>query len=450
MFKKGWPWAFSGQPYSVLRVRLYTPMLYPKITRLFVVGLATALSAPFISAQEVVEEEQDVKAPEGFVLPPRLRQIAYRDGNPWTFRVNSRLNQGGATVSFGGLGEVASIRNVPGADMLDEVLRGYDDGVVNADGARDNEKDADGNVFSTPGGRYVGLVDGVSQGDFLSYTPGQTRSWAVLSGDQITANGVELNTYSSASNGAQLGGSEDSSALGFEMAVSRRIFKISEKTEISLSGSFGLNDIKSSAAGRVTADLIKMTDIYTLFGTLPSDAPYQAPTAEDLFNSDGGVLLANGLETTVPLQDITANRIYTTTAGGAQVDGNWGVKGAYYSFRVGPQIRSHISERFAVYASFGVMGAFVGTDFEVNESLDITGINAIAPISASLNVNHSELIIGFYGELAAEFWFTPRTAVFFGVAYESLDNFVQTVGGRTASIELGQNMVLQFGITTRF
>ena len=425
-------------------------MLYPKITRLLVVGLATALSAPFISAQEVVEEEQDVEAPPGFVLPPRLRQIAYRDGNPWTFRVNSRLNQDGATVAFSGLGEVASIRNVPGADMLDEVLRGYDDGVVNTDAARANEKDANGNVFSTPGGRYTGLTDGVSQGDFLSYTPGQTRSWAVVSGDQITANGVEMSTYGAASNGAQLGGSEDSSALGFEMAVSRRIFKISEKTEINLSASFGLNDIKSSASGLVTADLIKMTDLYDLYGTLPSDSAYQAPTAEDLFNSDGAVILANGLETTVSLQQITANRTYTTTAGGAQVDGNWGIKGAYYAFRVGPQIRSHISERFAVYASFGAVGAFVGTDFEVNESLDVTGFNTIEPITASANVNHSELVVGFYGELAAEFWFTPRTAVFFGVAYESLDTYVQTVGGRTVSIEMGENMVLQFGITTRF
>lgn len=425
-------------------------MSYPKFTRLLVVGLAVAISAPLTSAQEVVEEAQDVEAPPGFILPPRLRQIAYRDGNPWTFRVNTRLNQGGADVSFAGLGEVASIRNLPGADVTDFPSRGYDDGFVALDSPRADEKDANGNVFSTPGGRYAALVNGVSQGDYLAYTPGQTRVWAIASGDQITANGVEMSSYAASSQGAQLGGSDDSGGLGFEMAVSRRIFKVSEKTEINLSANVGLNDIKSAASGRVTSDLIKLTDVYQLFGTLPLDEPYQAPSAEDLFNSDGALVLANGLETTVPLQQLTPDRRFSTVTGGAQVDGDWEIKGAYYSFRVGPQIRSHLTERFSLYAGAGIVGAYVGTDFEVNESLDVTDLNVIEPITATAIVNHSELLIGYYGEIAAEFWFTPRTAIFFGAVYESLDNYVQLVGGRSASINLGQNLVVQFGITTRF
>jgi hypothetical protein len=421
-------------------------MSYQNFTRFIVLGLAAAISVPSVSAQTVEDEEPVVEAPPGFILPPRLRQIAYRDGNPWTFQVNARLNQGGSDVSFAGLGEVPSIRNLPGADVLDAPIRGYDDGVVNTDAPRANEKDANGNVISTPGGRYAA---GDPAGDYLSYTPGQTRSWAILSGDQITPNGVAMNAYSATSNGAQLAGSDDSGALGFEMAVSRRVFKLSEKTEINFSASVGLNDIKSKAAGRVTANLIKLTDLYALYGTLP-DAPYQAPTAEDLFNSDGAVILEGGLETTVPLQQITADRTITTIPNGAQVDGEWGIKGGYFSFRLGPQIRSHLTERLAVSAGFGLVGAYVGSDFEVSETLDTTGFNTIESISVTRNVNHSELVVGYYGDLAIEFWVTPRTAFFLGMAYEALDTYVQTVGGRTASVELGDNMVLRVGITTRF
>ncbi len=423
-------------------------MFYQRITRFLILGLATAITVTSVTAQ-TVEEEPEVEAPPGFVLPPRLRKIAFRDGNPWTFQVNARLNQGSAEVSFGGLGEIGSLPNVPGADITDVAIRSYADGFVALDAPRSDEKDENGNVFSTPGGRYAGLLNGVSEGDYLAYTPGQTRSWAVATGDQITANGVAMNSYGTTSNGAQLGGSDESGALGFEMAVSRRVFKLSEKTEISLAASVGLNDIKSSASGRITANLIKMTDLYQLYGTLPNEA-YQAPSAVDLFNSDGALVLANGLETTVPLQQVTADRTLETIANGAQVDGIWGIKGAYYSFRIGPQIRSHLTERIAVSAGFGMVGAYVGTDFELTETLDSTALNIVAGVSATEVVNHSELIIGFYGDLALELWLTPRTAFFFGVAYEGLDAYVQTVGGRTANVELGSNMIFRVGVTTRF
>jgi hypothetical protein len=424
-------------------------MFNQRITRFLVLGLATAISVTNLSAQ-TVEEEPEVVAPAGFVLPPRLRQIAFRDGNPWTFQVNARLNQGGATVAFGGLGGIATSNNVPGADVLDANVRTYDNGYVVTDAPRADELDANGNVFSVPGGRYAGLVNGVSAGDFLAYTPGQTRSWGISSGDQITANGIEFNSYETTSNGAQFTGSEDSGALGFEMAVSRRVFKLSEKTEISLAASIGLNDIKSSAAGQITANLIRLTDLYQLYGTIPADASYAAPNADDLFDTDGAVILAGGLETTVPLQQITQDRTLDTFLDGALVDGSWALKGAYYSFRIGPQIRSHLTERIAVSASLGMVGAYVGTDFEFTEVIDSSNLDFVVGVSTTQVVNHSELIIGFYGDLALEFWITPRTAFFFGIAYEGLDSYQQTVGGRTASVDLGSNTIARVGVTTRF
>lgn len=418
-------------------------------TRLLALGLATVLTATPALAQAVQDESEKVVAPEGFVLPPRLLQIAFRDAHPWTLQMNVRYNSGEATVGFGNLGNVPSLRNVPGADQTTFALRAYDDGAVNLDAARANEKDANGNVTTTPGTRYGVDVDGTITGQLIAYNPVQTREWAFLNSSQQVAGGIAMNTFSATSSGAAAAADSDTSALGFELAVSRRVYKLSEKTEINFAASVGLNDVRGQASGTIAANLVKMTDLYELYGTLPS-SPYTGPTFDALFDGDGNLLLANGFETTPPLQQITANRVTTTTANGATVLGDWDLKGAYYSIRLGPQLRSHVSDRFAVMVSAGMVGAYVGTDFTVTERLDLGTYNVAAPISITETGEHKDFIVGFYGEVAAEFWVTPRTAFFAGAAYEALDDYVQTVGGRTASVELGKNTVIRIGLVTRF
>src|SRR5690606_20840553 len=134
-------------------------------------------------AQAVDEEETEVQQaqlPPGFILPPRLRQIAFRDANPWTFHVNMRYKTGESDVSFSDLGQIRLRSALPGADQTTFPQRNYDDGAVGLDGLRANEKDANGNQTSTPGGRYtapVSSAEDAPDGDYLAYTPGQTRYW---------------------------------------------------------------------------------------------------------------------------------------------------------------------------------------------------------------------------------------------------------------------------------
>lgn len=40
--------------------------------------------------------------------------------------------------------------------------------------------------------------------------------------------------------------------------------------------------------------------------------------------------------------------------------------------------------------------------------------------------------------------------VFCGAAYESIGDYEQSVGGRTAAVALGNNLVLRVGFVTRF
>ncbi|MCF3651906.1 hypothetical protein [Synoicihabitans lomoniglobus] len=424
-------------------------MTNSKLARLLTLGLTIAISACPTYAQATTEvevpEEQTAEAPPGFVLPPRMRKVAFRDANPWTFHVNARYNSGKSSVQFGGLGEVPSIQNLPGADRTEVVVRRYDDGGVALDGLRSSEKDADGNQTSTPGGRYT-----TEKGEsLLSYTPGQTRQWFYTHDSQQVDGGIAMHAFSAQSTGATAAADHDGSNLGMEMAVSRRFLKLSPKTEINLTASIGMTDVKAATAGRVMSDLITMTDLYELYGDAP-DARYEAPSFGNLFDDIGNIILADGLETTVPLQQVTPNRTFTTTAGGAFVDGDWELKGAYYSIRMGAEIRTHLTEKIGIVASAGLMGAFVGTDYTVTETLDMSAYEVGNPITITQTGEHSEMILGYYAEIAAEYWITPRTALFVGGVFEAIDDYFQTVGGRTASIMLGDNLIVRVGIITRF
>ena len=424
-------------------------------SRIFPFGLSVLLAVPVVAQQVEVPEEPDpedkAKAEaQGFRLPPQLRRVDYRDANPWVLHANVRYSQTESAVKFSGLGSIPSTRNIPGADQPDFALRQYDDGGVALDEPRANETDASGNQSSTLGGRYqVTNGDGDVVGDFISYTPGQTRDWAFLDDRQVVNGQLHLNSFSAESSGANFARDAEGSGLGVELGVSKRILKFGRKTDVSLSATIGTSDFESRTADRITANLVTLTDVYNILGTAPA-ASYLAPDFELLFDDIGNEVAGDGREITIPLQQLTADRRITTVPNGANIQGEWEVKGAYYSIRVGPEIRSHISEKLAFTAGAGFLGVYVGSDFSVTETLDLDGYPTFTTIQVNATENMTDLIAGFYAEATVEYWITQRTGFFIGATYESVDDFVQAFGGRTASVLLGDATVVRFGIIHRF
>ncbi len=396
----------------------------------------------------------------GFALPaasvlaqaPAPLQFALRE-SLWTVSAGLRASSGGGNVRFGNLGTVAPANSL---DPLGQTSPGrlYDNGAVITDAPRLNERVggvATGDVFSTPGGRYQVTstnAEGVTTvvGDYLSYTPGQTRSWNYTNSNQVTGDGrIAMNQYSATSDGASAEADGDA-AGGVELSLARRIGKIGNRIEWGLGGSIGLTDVNSKARGSITSTLRTLTDYYSLLGAAAPNSPYSGPSFNDLTDANGNVISLNGRETTTPLGDTPVQRTETATVGAAQIDGYWQIKGAYYLIRVGPQMRFRVSDRFAFNASAGFAGAYVGTTYRVEEVLNVGTIT----VRADEERDQSEFSSGFYGELTAEFWLTNRTGFFGGATYHSLGTYEQSLNGRTANIDLGKGAGFRLGIITRF
>jgi hypothetical protein len=106
-----------------------------------------------------------------------------------------------------------------------------------------------------------------------------------------------------------------------------------------------------------------------------------------------------------------------------------------------------VSNRLAINASAGFAGAYIGTQYRIDESLRVTGA---LPIRIEGEQDYTKFMAGAYAEINAEWLITERTGLFAGVTAETLDKYEQTLAGRTAAVSIGSNAGFRLGITTRF
>lgn len=379
--------------------------------------------------------------------------------------VGFRMLNSGAKVDFGNLGSVGFMNPiVPASEGA--VSRGYSNGAVLLDALRSNEVDSTGNQTSTPGGRYQTTtpveVEGVTvdrlTGDFLSYTPGVTRQWQIMGQGQLLEQPgyVAFRNYSAVSEGA-MASNEQGATVGVELQFSRELGRGSRYFNWGLAAGIALNDINNKASGTVTSTLRTYTDYYSLNGaTAPLDQltnPFVATV-----DSDGDGFL-NSHELTVPVNIVPEAGMTTDVlvAGGASVTGQWQVKGAYFLVKVGPTLRTQITDRLGLTASVGFAGAYAGTRYSVSETFNVAELPGVdletqdaETGSNIISSTKTKFLTGYYADLNLE-WDTNGTlGLFGGVTAQQLDSYDQTLGERTAKIDLGSAVGVRGGVSIRF
>ncbi|MBI2518360.1 MAG: hypothetical protein HYV95_15880 [Opitutae bacterium] len=417
--------------------------------------LALLLATVSVVALRAADDDEDDFADPGYYANSKS-----------TLRFGYRVTSG-AKVHFGNLGTVPFLHTIAPASA-GEADRTYDNGIVAKDVARVDEgypsavtPDVGQSLPSTVqlgNGRYQtflttndnGTLKTVQTGEFLGLASGQTRMWSYQNASQVTADGqgIMMSQYSATSDGAGFDGKKELSA-GVELEVAQYLGKIGKRWEVSLVGGFSLNGIHNRQAGNVTSTLHTLRDTYSLLGQTAPTAPYLtgSATQESRTLPDGTVIL---YETTVPLASVPdpASRVETEAAGAANISGVWRIKGAYYVMRVGPEIRASITENFGLRAGLGFSGAYVGTNYTATEQLNIDGVSN--PITTTENSEHDKFMPGFYANMDAEYALNERTGFFAGVSLEQYGDYSQSVGGRTAKIDLGTTASLRGGINIKF
>ena len=410
---------------------------------------------------------QDVSASEEERLENLARAAAEVYVPKTTIGVGFRMLSSGGKVHFGNLGIVPKSTSIAPLSA-GEVQRSYNDGTVKTDAIRLEESYT--TTTTLPNGRYqtsgnvtdpgpdgtVGTADdivtNVITGNGLSYQTGLTRNWFETNASQFTSKPgyVAMSSYSATSDGG-FRDAKQGAAGGVEFEYSRSFGKLSRLVEWSVTTGISLNSINSKANGTVGSILRASTDYYSLNGQPAPSAPYSAPSYTSLYDNSGNLISASGLETTTPISTMPEAALSTTDAiiGQTTVTGNWQVKGAYFMFKLGPSVRAQFSERFAFSASAGVAGAYAGTHYTVEESFVVPGDTG-AIVSTLETSETSKFLGGLYADVNLEWAANERTGLFAGLSAQQFGGYDQTVGGRTAHIDLGSTVGLRSGITIRY
>lgn len=412
----------------------------------------------------------------------RLAALGRNEADQW-YSPRSRVTVGfrflsnGGRVDFGNLGTVNFLHPIVPASS-GAANRFYSNGQVTVDAPRTEEKDANGNQISTPGGRYsvyqdateaildadgndTGQTRTVSRlfGDYLAYVPGMTREYQVYGQSQLidTPGYVHLSNYAAVSEGASFSKKQGSTA-GLEVQFTRDLGKGTRHMKWGVLAGVTLNSITSKSSGTVTSSLRTYTDYYSTNGqTIPPDL-LSNPFYDTAFDTNGDGF-TNIYESTVPIAT-TPDASKTTdviTPGGATVTGVWQVKGAYFMVKLGPTVRAQLTDRIGISASAGLASAYAGTRYSVHESFELAALPGLtfettdaATGDTTLTSTKAKLLTGYYADLTLEWTANESFNLFGGVTAQQLGDYQQKLEARTAKIDLGSTVGLRGGVSIKF
>jgi hypothetical protein len=340
------------------------------------------------------------------------------------------------------------------------------DGSVNIDNRRpytsgaSAELDINNRPIATSGGRYQATYQDANNNtvmaDYLAYAPGLTRDWQYVNPSQGLAKPgyMAFDVYSAVTQGEGLTGNRVATG-GVDVTLAHLLSNPHKKVTFSLTSGLTLSGISSSRSGQVTSTLHTYTDYYSLHGaavpvtTIPSEITagltYKGPSGISTVLSDNTIY-----ETTTTISDNPdISGVTNDLVNGATVTGLWKLKGAYLTLKLGPQVSAMLTHSLGVSAAIGVAGSYAGTNYTANESFTVVGVEkaiTLAPQSSTVN----KFLPGYYANIEANWAVNDRTGFFAGLSYDNLGDYDQSVGGRTARIDLSSMAGVRGGLSIKF
>lgn len=421
-----------------------------KYTRVALVVFAACLAMARVRAQDDSEQRQPpVEIPDF----SNLDEYIYEPRSTVTL---SFRHLSGAKTSFFGGGTIPAPETLPSDITTPNLTRDYHDGSVLPDARTTPRLDSSGNPVIDP-------TTGVVQTDPIA-PDGRTNSWTYQDprqvGDGVPNGFVAFHSYSASVVDTTKHDANGRSTNGLDIAVSHDMGKLFGRITWMLMGGMSINDIRAKTSAKVQANVQTITDLYSLYGQAAPTAPYSAPTTtqQTVLDANGNpVTNADGSTQTISVDNSVligsqpAARETTTTTDLSSVVDNWELKGAYYTFRVGPQIMIPITKRFSATFSLGAALVYAGTTYTVVQ----TFTPAIGPdITTTDTDNAYKLRPGYYADASLQYSLTDKAGLFAGAVFQSAGSYTQALDSATAhyatKVDLSNQNGLRAGMAIRF
>lgn len=359
----------------------------------------------------------------------------------------------GAKTSFSGRGSLPSPED-PGAARGANLRRAYHDGAVQPDGRVVSRLDNSGNPIIDPQTNNP-IFDPIAP-------DGRTNSWNYTSANQLAvAPGyVAFNSYSAVIDDSAIRRKDSDSGSGIDITMSRDMGKLFGRLPWTLTAGMSINDISANTLDAVRARVTTLTDLYSLFGQVPPDAPYSSPSSatttvvdasgNSVLNDDGSTRTVS-TDTSVLISNEPVARTTNTAIDTASVANRWNVKGAYYTFRAGPTVTLPMTSRLKATVSVGAAVVYSGTSYTVTQTFTPASGAEITDTNTS---NAYKLLPGYYADATVQFDLTERTGFYAGAILQSAGSYTQNVEAANANystkIDLANQHGIRAGMSYRF
>ena len=171
----------------------------------------------------------------------------------------------------------------------------------------------------------------------------------------------------------------------------RSLGKIARKVDVSLVAGFTFSSFNSKRTSDIQAQLTTLTDIYSLNGQLPPATPSSAAEqpASRSFTIRTAIRCSmpsgRGSQSTVD-QSILLSLSPTRTNSNTNADGTpttaevrvWQIKGAYYTFRLGPVFQLPVTERLKLSLGFGAAVVFAGSTYTSGQTVAVDNVTTMS------------------------------------------------------------------------
>jgi hypothetical protein len=230
-----------------------------------------------------------------------------------------------------------------------------------------------------------------------------TWNWGYQHASQVSGDTLLMHA-ASVSSGTSDSSSDDPN-LGFEVSYVRDLGHESWG-RWGIKAAFGYTAIDL----RTSAQLI--TDTYQLGGVTPPIAPYAGS-----FSGPGPVIGSSPTRSIAP--------------------GNWSLDATLYDFRLGPTVGLDITRRLSLELGGGLAVGVVDSTFAVNET-------------TATSTSSTACQVGAYAEAGLAYRVAKAASLFAGAQFQYLGDFNQSVGGRSAQLDLSQSIFCVLGLELHF
>lgn len=360
----------------------------------------------------------------------------------------------GAGTQFSGTGIVRAPEAALADASLANVAREYHDGYVRPDTRTTPRLDSSGNPFTDPQTGAV-INDPIPR-------DGRTNTWRYENNAQLDAvppGFVAFHRYSAEVIDSSIRNTETKSTSGLDLAVVRDMGKLfGDRFTWAIMAGMSVNDISARQAGRVRARVSTLTDIYSSFGRVIPRNGYTGPSSESTIVTDNqGIPQSVVVDTSVLISDRPVLRTEQETIIEADstletaVMNNWRLKGAYYTFRAGPQLFFPITAKLKASISAGVALLYAGTNYTVTQTFTPDLGDDIVETDTEAAY---KLLPGMYADANLHYELTEKAGFFAGAIYQTASSYTQELNTTTAKyatkVDFANQNGFRAGMSVRF